>query len=341
MTVPSAVPRPVRRILFLMCLSSGVLCVGTLGFFWIEGQSLFDSFYMALITLTTVGYEETITLSRAGRVFNSILLIAGFSVVFIAIGVLGDLLIQLELLNYFEQRKTKRMIQRLSDHYIVCGLGRVGRGVVRQLLRSNVSVIAIDNSEANTAWAREQGVSLLVGDATLDATLEQAGARRANGLVAAVGSDAVNVYMTLSARVLNPDLRIAARGTDENARTKLLQAGAQTVFTPYAFIGYRLAQALLRPQVSSFLDISSAFEGTELDLDIDQAQVTQTSRWAARALDESQLNQRPDLMVLAVTKADGTVLFNPPGDTRTEAGDVLIVMGKRPSLERLHKELEH
>lgn len=341
MTTRSVVPRPARRILFLTGLSTSVLAAGTLGLYWIEGKSLFDSFYMALITLTTVGYEETITLSRAGRIFNSILILTGCFVVFIALGMLGDLLIQMELRNYFEQRKTKRMIQRLSDHYIVCGLGRVGRGVIRQRLRSDASVVAIDRSEAHAEWARDQRIPLLVGDATLDSTLEQAGTQRASGLVAAISSDPENVYVTLSARVLNPNLRIVARATDENARNKLLQAGAQTIFTPYAFIGYRLAQALLRPKVSRFLDVSPTFEGTELDLDIDQVEVTKSSRCAARTIDESQLNQRPDLIVLAVNKAEGAVLFNPRATTRMEAGDVLIVMGKRPTLERLHDELEY
>lgn len=341
MTIGSSVPRPVRRILFLALLSFSVLMGGTLGFYWIEGQSLFDSFYMALITLTTVGYEETITLSRTGRIFNAILIFTGFAIVFIGLGTLGDLLIQLELRNYFGQRKTERMIQKLSDHYIVCGLGRVGRGVIRQLRRSNVGVVAIDKTEGQRAWASDQGIPLIVGDATLDATLERAGAGRAKGLVAAISSDAVNVYVTLSARVLNPNLRIVGRASDDNARNKLLRAGAHAVFTPYGFIGYRLAQALLRPKVSSFLDLSSAFEGTELDLDIDQIQVSAASRWVGSALDQSQLHERRDLIVLAVTKGDQEILFNPPGDTRLDAGDGLIVMGNRPALELLRDGSTH
>ena len=150
---------PTRSILLTVVLLTGVLLTGTLGFYWIEDQPLFDSFYMALTTLTTVGYEELFPLSHAGRVFNSILIISGVTAVFVSIGIVGDLLIQLELGNYFGQRKTQRMIEQLSDHYIVCGLGRVGRGVIRELARSGVPTVAVDQSEKHAAWAKEQAKS--------------------------------------------------------------------------------------------------------------------------------------------------------------------------------------
>ena len=330
---------PVRRILVLIGITTAVLSGGTLGFHFLEGQDLFDSFYMTLITLSTVGYEEIFELSETGRYFNALLIMAGFGIVFVALGMMTDSLLQLELHNYFDRRRTKRMIDRMSGHYIVCGLGRVGRGVVQRLQRSGVQIVAIDNSASHVSWAQEQDVKLLVGDATLDVTLERAGAKRANGLVAATSSDAVNVYITLSARVINPDLRIGARASDEESSKKLLQSGANTVFTPYTFTGYRIAQALLRPQVSSFLDIASAVEQSELDLDIEEYHVTNESRCNGNTIVGSGLTDALDVVVLAITRPGGPLRFNPPADTPVKRGDVLIVMGRRATLDRMKQEL--
>ncbi len=339
--ISNNIQQPIRQLIVPMALLVGILLVGLLGFRWIEGASLFDSFYMALITLTTVGYEEMFELSQAGRIFNSILILAGFTVVFVALGMVSHVLLQLELHNFFEQRKSKRMIQKLSDHYIVCGLGRVGRGVIEQLQREGANVIAIDNSTEHAEWAREHEVPLLEADATLDETLERAGARRARGLVAAISSDAQNVYVTLSARVLNPDLRIVARATTEGAKDKLLRAGCQSVLTPYTFTGNQLAQALLRPQVSNFLDIASAIAKADIDLQIEEHHVEEGSICENKTLADSGLTREFDVIVLAVTEEDGSTRFNPPSSTRLQVGDVLIVMGRRATLDKMHGELAH
>lgn len=331
---------PWRTVVFIALLLSSVVISGTLGFHWIENQPLFDSFYMALTTLTTVGYDEVFPLSRAGRIFNSILIISGVTAVFVAIGILGDLVIQLELGNYFGQRRTQRMIDQISNHYIVCGLGRVGRGVIRELVRSGEPIVVVDQSEERAAWSRDLGLPTLVADATIDDTLERAGIGRAAGLVAAIGNDAENVYVTLSARVLNPKLLIAARATNEDAEQKLKRAGAQTVFTPYTFIGHRLAQALLRPHVLSFLDVASAFEGSRLDLEIEQMKVSERGAENTGTLEQSRLRQRYGVIVLAVTKPGGEMEFNPPGSTKIEIGDVLVAMGERAKLEDMERELE-
>ena len=336
----SSVPKPVWNVLILLGLLTAVMALGTVGFQMIEGHGWFNSFYMALITLTTVGYEETIKLSEAGRLFNAFLILTGFSVVFTVFGILSHTLLKLELVNFFEERKMKKIIHNLSDHYIVCGLGRVGRGVIQQLQRGGAKVIAIDKSAEFVSWAQEHEVPVLTEDATLDATLEHAGARRASGLVAAISSDAENVYVTLSARVLNPDLRIVARAADEGARSKLLRAGAHVVFTPYSYTGYRLAEALLRPQVSHFLDIASAIEEVNTDLNLEEYHVTEESLCHNRTLAESELGKKLDIVVLALSKPGQSLRFNPPPTTRMEAGDVLIVMGRRTTLYRMQRALE-
>ena len=330
----------VRRALVVAGLLVAVLLMGTFGFHMIEDQELFDSFYMAVITLSTVGYAEVIDLSPAGRYFNVALILTGVIVVFGSIGVIAETLLRADLLHYFEHRRIHRMIDKMSNHVIVCGLGRVGRGVVQQLRRDGAQVVAIDSSEAHHDWACENGIPMLIDDATLDDTLMEAGAERAKGLVVATDSDAENVYVTLSARVINPKLRIVARANDEEASKKLIRAGAQTAFAPHAFTGYRLAQALLRPQASGFIEFASAIEGRDSELDIAEFHVTGGGHCANRTLAESGLTRDFDLIVLALAKEgeSGKLQFNPSSETVLEAGNILIVMGSRHTLARLQEE---
>ena len=331
---------PFRRLVWIVGLLTGVLALGTTGYSTIEGRPLFDSFYMSLISLTTVGYNEVWDLSPRERIFTSILLMVGVTVVFASIGIMSDLVLQLELENFFGRKRTARMLKKMNNHYIVCGAGRVGRGVIRELQRGDVPVALIDSSADRARWAEEIDVPTLIADATLDQTLVEAGIERAKGLVAAIGSDAENVYVTLTARGLNPKLLIAARASDSQAEDKLKRAGAATVFTPYTFIGHRLAQAMLRPHVLSFLDVASAFKGTDLDLDLEQVRVSPKSSVAEKTLEESKIRQRYGVIVLAIMREDGEMSFNPASQTKIHPSDVLIVMGERSKLNHMERELE-
>jgi voltage-gated potassium channel len=325
-----------KRLAFIAGLLAAALLIGTVGYYLIEGWSLFDSLYMALITLTTVGYGEVHPLSFRGRVFTSFLMLIGVTTVFVSIAVIGDTLLRLEMMDYFGRKRRDRMLRQISGHYIVCGAGRVGRSVIQELQRSNATVVLIDNSGERGNWASERGVLTLVADATKDETLRQARIDVAKGLVAAISSDAENVYVALSAKVLNPNLLIAARASDEQAEEKLRRAGATTVFTPYSFVGHRLAQSMLRPHVISFLDVASAFrKSSDLDLDIEQLQIGPSSFLVSSTLDQSRLSNKYGVIVLAVQRKNGTMRFNPPADLRVESGDVLIAMGERPNLKRL------
>ncbi len=331
---------PVRQPLLVLGLMSAVLAFGTVGFRLVEGWELFDCFYMSLITLTTVGYQDVSPLSPAGRVFNSVLILAGVTAVLASITILADAIIKMELGDYFGKRRRQRMLDDLSDHFIVCGAGRVGRGVVQELWRSGGKMVLIDGHPGRAQWAADLGIATITGDATQDETLRQARIDVAKGLVAAIGSDAENVYVTLSARVLNPNLIISARATDEQAEAKLRRAGATTVFTPYSFIGHRLAQSMLRPHVLTFMDVASAFGKSELDLEFEQVKVSETSSVASRTLEESRLKQKHGVILLALMKSEGAIEFNPAADTRIEAGDVLIAMGERSKLKQMELELE-
>ena len=330
-----------KRLILIAGLLTTALLIGTFGFHIIEGWSLFDSFYMALITLTTVGYGEVHPLGTAGRVFASFLMLIGVTTVFVSIAVIGDTLLRLEMRDYFGHRRKARMLRDISGHYIVCGAGRVGRSVIQELLRSGAQVVLIDNREERAGWASERNVITLVADATKDETLRKARIDTAKGLVAAISSDAENVYVALSAKVLNPGLLIAARASDEQAEEKLHRAGATTVFTPYSIIGHRLAQSLLRPHVTSFLDVASAFrKSADLDLELEQVRVHATSFLNAQTLGQLRLGAEYGIIVLAVQRKDGVMQFNPPADQRIEAGDVLIAMGDRSKLKHLEQELK-
>jgi voltage-gated potassium channel len=331
---------PLRRVLWLLALMFSLLLFGTLAFHLVEGWTLFDGFYMTVMTVTTVGYGEIHPLTMSGRIVAAMLMLGGVGTVFISFGVIVDLIIKLELGDYFGRKRRQRMVEKLTEHYIVCGAGRVGRSVIRELQRSGAQVLLIDSDPNRAQWGVVEGIPTVVDDATKDETLDRARIRFAKGLVAAISSDAENVYVALSARVLNPNLILSARATDEQAEEKLKRAGVTTVVTPYTFIGHRLAQSMLRPHVLSFLDVASAFAGGgDLEIETEQLHVSKESPLCNRTLEESRVRQTYGLIVLALKKAAGGMLFNPEGNTRVENGDVLIAMGQRSQLKRLGEEL--
>lgn len=330
---------PLVRLLLIFVLLTALLGAGTIGFRVIERVGWFDGFYMALITLTTVGYAEVFPLSTTGRVFNSLLMLSGVTMMFVSIGLLADVVLKLELANYFGRRRRHRMFQKMSGHYIVCGGGRVGRAAVEGLVRNRSSVLLIDKDRERAEWAIERDIPTLIADATQDETLREARVEEARGLVAAVSSDAENVYVTLAARALNPNIVISARCSDERAGDKLRTAGATTVLAPYTFIGHRLAQSLLRPHVLSFLDVASAFrQKSGQNLEIGQIPVTASNQFVGQTLETSRLRQRYGVIVLAVQKPAEAMRFNPSGDTLIEAGDYLIAMGEGEGLGRMEAD---
>jgi len=330
-----------HRLLLILGLMTSVLAFGTVGFQIVEGASLFDAFYMSLITLTTVGYGEVFELSTEGRIFNSILMLWGVTATFTSIALLADLVIKLELIDFFGRRRKVRMLNSMSHHYIVCGAGRVGRAVVEELRRSGVPVVVIDSNETRLAWAEDLGAAILAADATADDTLRQAGIDRAEGLVAALSSDADNVYVTLAARSLNFQVRISARCSDNQAADRLRTAGANSVLTPYQFIGHRLAQSMLRPHVLSFLDMASAFQKVSgRQLEIGQVGVGRGAP-VGKSLAESAVRTRYKVIVLAIQKKDApTMKFNPEGETVIEDGDMLIAMGDVDDLRRMENDFK-
>jgi len=325
--------RLARRFLILSIAIFSTTIIGVVGFHLIDGYPFFDAFYMTLITLTTVGYGEIHPLSLGGRIFNSFLIFFGVTTIFIAIGAMTQTIIELELADFIDKRRNKRMIDKLNNHFIICGFGRVGRGAAQELLHAQVPFVVVDLKPERAEQAIASGMLAVAADSTRDEVLRQVGVERARGLVAALSSDADNLFVLLSAKGLNPSLYVAARAAEEGAEQKMRRAGADAVFAPYAMAGHRLAQFLLRPHVVQFLDFTTQDIG--MDVSIEQVRVSEHSEMVSRTIRDMQLRRDLGVIVMAIRKSDGVMVFNPPADTAVQAGDYLIAMGQQDSLRAL------
>lgn len=310
---------------------------GTLGFMLIDHYPWFDAFYMTLITISTVGYGEIHPLSPAGRVFNSFLIFFGVTIMLLAVGGMTQAIIELELNQYFGKRRTKKMIDLLHDHYIVCGFGRVGRGAAAEMQRAGVPFLVVDRNDERVEWAMKLGMLAVLADATDDQTLQDAGILRAKGLIATLQSDADNLFVILSAKALKPTLLVSARIASEQSEKKMRLAGADYVFAPYDMTGNRMAQVMLKPHVSQFIDFTT--KGMGLNVGIEQVRVPATSEFASKTLQQMQIRRDLGVIVLAIRKSDGRMLFNPPAEAELEGGDFLIAMGETANLQRLENML--
>jgi len=325
-----------RKFRTLMIISGALLLLtaaGTAGFHFIEHWSWFDSFYMVVITLSTIGYQEVHQLSYAGRVFNIGLIVAGVIMVFLMIGSLTQALLEFELVRLFGKRKMQREIASLKGHYIICGAGRVGTSVASELARKPCPFVIVDSQEKLIAEL-EPGWLTLAGDAASEKVLRDAGVERARGLVAATTTDATNIYIVLTARSMNPELRIIARASERAAEKHLKTAGADIVISPYAAAGHRIAQTFLRPNVLDFLDIATSNSGA-LEMLIEEIRVNAQSPLAGATVGSSGIHHQFGIMVLAIRRAGGETRFNPRADDAIHAGDFLIVMGEPAQLGKL------
>jgi voltage-gated potassium channel len=329
--------RLTRRLILIGLALTGTLLIGTVGFTVIDHFPVFDAFYMTLTTMTTVGYGEIHPLSFPGRVFNSFLIFFGVTTIFIAIGAMTQTIIEMEFGDAIGKRRNKRMIENLKDHYIICGFGRVGRGAANELLHAGVPFVVVDIAPDRVERAMLSGMLAVAADSTRDETLRQVGIERARGLVAALATDADNLFVLLSAKGLNRQIYVAARAAEEGAEEKMRRAGADAVFAPYSITGHRLAQSLLRPHVVQFLDFTTKEVGE--DVSIEQVQVAANSEMVNRTIKEMQLSKEVGVIVMAIRKSDGQMLFNPPAEAAVRGGDYLIVMGRPGNLRSLENLL--
>lgn len=319
-------------------LIAAVIVVGTAGYVLIEGWSVWDAFYMTVITITTVGYGEVHPLSRLGQVFTVVIILTGVGSFFYAFTLFMALLAGGHLVERRERKRLARMLENLTDHFILCGFGRMGEIIAREFARQNVPFVIIERNPDRMHVAMDQGFLVVEADASNEDVLRRVRIDRARGFVAAVSTDAENVYAVLSARLLKPDLFIVGRAETEDARTKLKRAGADRVISPYHIGGLQLAQTALRPAVVDFVQLATSSDN--MDLNLEQVHIADGSPLDGRSLIEAGLRQRFGVVVVGIRRADGKMDFNPEPETAMRAGDDLVVLGRAGSLKELETAAE-
>jgi voltage-gated potassium channel len=321
----------IRRLLIII---AGIIFFGTSGYSLIEGWNFFDSLYMTVTTLTTVGYQEVHELSRAGRVFTIVLILSGVGGMFYTLGIGAKIILEGEIRNILGRRKLNKAIEKLSGHYIVCGYGRMGKIIGREMKAHGASFVVIENS-TETLASMDKDILALHGDSTQDSALKEAGIERASGLISVLSSDADNLYVVLSARGLNPKLRIVARASEEGAEKKLMRAGADSVISPYYIGGLRIAHTVLKPAVVDFLEFAT--RSGNIELQIEEIKVKSDSRLVGRTLDDCGVRKDLGVIIVAMKRASGEMEFNPTSTSVIKEGDTLIAMGETKQLKALEE----
>ena len=321
-----------RRLLTIVYVLIGIVAAGVIGYMLIEGWSFLDALYMTIITISTVGYQEVAPLSTAIKIFSVVLIVVGVGAMLYTLTTVVQYLLEGHLANIWGRRRMKDRITRLKDHVILCGHGLVGREVARAFVAEGVQFVVIERDPTALAAVTEKEYPYVEGDATLDEMLEAAGIARARALVAAVGSDADNVYVTLSARGMRSDLFIVARASTAESEPKLIRAGADRTMSPYRVGGRRLAMLTLRPVVVDFIDTTMRSRGGELVLE--NVRISAGSLVAGLTLAEGR-QLCGEASILAVQKKDGDLLANPSADVVLDIDDEIVVAGTREQLRRL------
>jgi len=326
--------RHLRNSLFL---AAATFVFGVVGYHLIEGWRLIDAVYMTAITLSTVGYKEVLPLSENGRIFTIVLVIIGVSFTVYVAGAIVEFMLEGRIRTILGRRKLDRKLNRMKNHFIVCGYGRIGRVLCRNLEDNPIDLVVVDNDPENIPIMDQDNVLYVAGDATDEDNLVKAGIERAKGLVAALGSDADNVFLILTARQLNPELFIVARAGDAKSKAKLRAAGADKVESPYEMGAVSMAQRIIRPTVTSFLDL--AFARKRTDIQMEEIPVSSDSKLIDVMLKDSGIRQRFNLIIIAIKKENDQMLFNPSFESRIQEGDTVIAVGDIDNLRRLEKEL--
>ena len=327
----------VPQIIIMVLLSALLLTFGTAGYMLLEGWSLIDALYMTVITLATVGYGEVNVISNAGRIFTIVLIILGVGFCLYVVGNVVQFLVEGRIRLILGRRKLDKQINQLKDHYIVCGYGRMGRGLGRILSQKKLNFAVIEENPDRTPAMDKDGVLYLVGDSTSEANLTAAGIHRASSLMAVLGTDAANVFLVLTARRRNRELFIVARANENETIGTLYAAGANVVVSPYEIGARRMAHAILRPTVIDFLEVAFANEST--DIEMEEIPVNTRSKLVDTTLQESGIRQDLDVIIIAMKKADGNMHFNPSAGSRIEAGDTVVVVGENQNLIKLEEIL--
>jgi len=319
-------------MLYALVALVALITLGTLGFRLLEPLTLLDSLYLTVMTVATVGYGDVHPASPAGRGFATVFMLVSVAVVGFLLSTAIQALVQSEIVAAYGQRRRHREISKLRNHFIICGAGRIGSRIIRELQRRDEPFIVIEHDQQQIANLIEENVLVLVRDATLEETLREAGVEHARALAACLPDDADNVYVVLTARGLNNDLHIVARAIESQAKPKLIRAGANRVIAPIIIGSERMVQALTKPGVADFVESIAA---EDLDLDFEEVVVAPASAYAGQKLRDTNIRSDLDVVIVAVRRRGGEMAFNPAGDSHIEAGDMLIAIGRADSLAQL------
>jgi len=321
-----------RRLLYASAAIVLAISFGATGFYLIEGFSVLDSIYLATETVTTVGYGDIAPKSPMGRIFAIVFMLVGGGTVLYSLTVLAQAVIQSEIIEAFGKGRKTREMEKLENHYIVCGAGRVGRRIISNLQKENLRYVVIERDEKKVAEYEDDGAHILIADATLEENLNQAGVRRARGLAACLADDADNVYVVLTARDMNKNLHIVARAVEEQAEPKLIRAGANRVVAPTIIGSQSMARALLKPTIADFMD---SIVAETFDLVFEEVAVKDDAEYIDKELKETNISTELNLLIVAIRRKDGLMILQPSADTHIRQGDLLIVIGKAESMQKL------
>ena len=321
------------KILRGLVILSLIVIFGTVGYMTIEGWDFFPSLYMTVITITTVGFSETYPLSVVGRIFTLILIFLGIGIFLYIVGLVTQAMVGFQISTIIGRKKLDQQIKKINDHYIVCGFGRIDKVICKELKSKKIPLLVIDNTPEAKELLDAESVPYIIDDATSEDVLVEAGIDRARGLISVVASDADNLFITLTARGLNHSALIIARADEEKSEKKLKRAGADKVFLPYIIGGHKMAQSITKPAVTDFLEFT--VHNKDMGLEMEELNVSKSSRLDGLKLMESGIRQEMDIIIIAVRKKTGEMTFNPSSETRIEAGDTLIALGKNNDLIRL------
>lgn len=307
-----------------------IIIAGTAGYMLIEGWGITDAFYMTILSVTTTGFREVYPLSDAGKILTVAIIVGGVLSIAYFAGRAAQIVIERYLLR---RRGMDRQIRRLKDHYVVCGYGRMGRHVCRELEAESAAYVVVEKDETLIERLNADGIYYVQGDATNDEALLRAGIEHAKGLITVVSSDPENVYTTLSAKTLNPDVFVVARALQDETEPKLRKAGADRVIKPYEHVGQRMAQLLLRPGIVEFMDTVAHEAGK--DIKMEEITISDTSRLVGTSLLDSPIRTKLNIIIVVIHRADGELIYNPASTVEFRAGDRMIAVGDRENLRRL------
>jgi len=320
------------KIKIALIILLAIFIIGTFGFHFIEGWSLLDSFYVCIVTLSTVGYGDFAPETTAGKFFAVFIIIFGVGMMFYSLVLMAETFIEARLRNLLGRGKLEKTIEKMNNHYIICGGGRIGFLICRELIEGKMPCVVIDNNPEVIQKAQDEGFICFKGDATQDKILIKAGIKRAKGVVCVLPSDAENLYVILTAKELNQQVYIISRSEEEESEHRLLRAGADRVMSPYTLGGVRMAMAILRPAMLDFIEITTRQQSLELRME--EIAVCKNSPFISKSLEDSGIRKRYGLIIVAVKKDSGKMIFNPMANYIIAEGDRLIAMGEDENVKQ-------